>query len=299
MRNTFSSPVGTVMKRLLLLGLLCLCLASPGPARAGTTNARDYVPLEPGTTVINLYYQHGFGNELYASDHKISDQANLTSNVSIFRPIHYMQLGPFTIDPQAVIPFGEVELNGERSSGLGDITVLSTIWFINDKANKFFFAYSPYLTLPSGQYRRENLVNLGANRWSTKHELAVGKGFGDAFWVELIANAEFFTDNTNALGTNARATTSTKDPLFGTEFHASYNVTKDLVVAGDYYFSSGGENTLDGVRQNDRTCTHTVGASFFYMLNQQMQLMLDYKLPLATQNGIKTNSFTVRLAYLF
>jgi hypothetical protein len=35
------------------------------------------------------------------------------------------------------------------------------------------------------------------------------------------------------------------------------------------------------------------------MLNQQMQLMADYKLPVAVQNGIKTNSFTLRLAYVF
>mgnify|MGYP000935023086 FL=1 len=70
-------------------------------------------------------------------------------------------------------------------------------------------------------------------------------------------------------------------------------------VSGDYYFAHGAETTLDGVRQNDRTSTHTVGASFFYMLNKQTQLMVDYKLPVAVQNGIKTNSITARLAYVF
>lgn len=287
------------MRKSILCSLVLLLLMPAAQVRAGTTNARDYVPLDPGTTIINLYYSHSFGNELYSRDKKISDNANLTSNVGILRPIHYMALGPFTIDPQAVIPFGEVELSGDRSSGVGDITVLSTIWLINDKANKFFFAYTPYLTIPSGPYRRENSVNLGANRWSTKQELAVGKGIGEAAWLELVVNTEFFTNNNDAVGTDNRTVTSSKDPLYGLDFHASYNLTKAFFVSGDYYFYYGGENTLDGVRQNDRTCTHTVGLSFFYMLTNQLQLMADYKLPVAVQNGIKTNSITFRLAYVF
>ncbi|MGE4537481.1 MAG: transporter [Desulfovibrio sp.] len=287
------------MRKSILCLAVLLVLAPWGRATAGTTNARDYVPLPPGTNIINLYYSHGFGNELYARDKKISDNANLTTNMGILRPIHYMQLGPFTIDPQAVIPFGEVELNGERSSGVGDITFLSTIWLINNMEKGYYFAYSPYITIPSGPYRRESIVNLGSNRWSFKQELAVGKRFADKAWLELIANVEFFTNNIDAPDAENKPVTSSKDPLYGVEFHASYDLTKDFFVSGDYYFAYGAETTLDGARQNDRTCNHTVGLSFFYMLNQHLQLMADYKLPVAVQNGIKTNSITLRLAYVF
>lgn len=287
------------MKKLLWLAILCLCVAVPASAAAGTTNARDYVPLPPGTNIINLYYSHGFGNELYAQNEKISDNANLTSNIGILRPIHYMALGPFTIDPQAVIPFGEVQLNDKRSSGIGDITFLSTIWLVNNMEKGYYFAYSPYITIPSGPYRRESLVNLGSNRWSFKQELAVGKRLADKAWLELIGNVEFFTNNIDAAGEDNKPVTSSKDPLYGVEFHASYDLTKEFFVSGDYYFAYGAETTLDGRRQNDRTCTHTIGASFFYMLNQHLQLMADYKLPVSVQNGIRTNSFTLRLAYVF
>ncbi|NMC48652.1 MAG: transporter [Desulfovibrio sp.] len=287
------------MRKSIVCIAVVLALLPWGQASAGTTNARDYVPLPPGTNIINLYYSHGFGNELYARDKKVSDNANLTSNIGILRPIHYMQLGPFTIDPQAVIPFGEVDLNGERSSGVGDITFLSTIWFVNNMQDGYYFAYSPYVTIPSGPYRRESPVNLGSNRWSFKQELAAGKRLADKAWLELIVNAEFYTDNIDAPGADNKPVTSSKDPLYGVEFHASYDLTKEFFVSGDYYFANGAETTLDGVRQNDRTSTHTVGASFFYMLNKQTQLMVDYKLPVAVQNGIKTNSITARLAYVF
>lgn len=285
------------MKKLFSLSILFISLLYHGQALA--SNARDYVPLEPGTALVNLYYMHYFGNELYAKNNKISNNSNLSTNLSVLRPIYYTQVGPFTIDPQAIIPYGEVELNNSRSSGLGDITVLATLWLINNKESKFFFAYTPYLTIPSGQYRRENVVNMGANRWSTKQELCIGKGLGEKVWLEWVVNAEFYSDNIDALGTDNKKVTSSKDPVFGTEVHASYNFTKPFFVSVDYYFLNGGENTLGGVRQNDRTSTHTVGTSFFYMLNEQTQIMLDYEIPVAVQNGIKTSKFAVRLAYVF
>lgn len=285
------------MNRLLLCCLLAACLGSPGAALA--SNARDYVPVPAGTNIINLYYNHYFGNELYVRDKKVSNSANYTGNISILRPIHYMMLGPFLIDPQAIIPFGEVELNGERSSGLGDITILSTIWLINNEEHKFFFAYTPYLTLPTGPYRKDSAINLGANRWSTKQEICFGKGFGDKTWFEWVINAEFFTNNTNAPGEDDRKVTASKDPVFGTEAHLSYSLTKDFFVSADYYFAYGGETTLDGIRQNDRKSTHTIGTSFAYMLTSQLQLMLDYQHDLGVQNGIRTNKFAARLAYVF
>jgi Protein involved in meta-pathway of phenol degradation len=285
------------MKKLFSISILSIFLLHPGQTLA--SNARDYIPLAPGTTIINLYYSHAFGNELYAKNNKVSNSANLTANICILRPIYYTSLGPFIVDPQAIIPYGEMELNGERSSGLGDIRLHSAIWLINDTENKFFLAYAPFFTIPTGQYRRESSINMGANRWSTDQQIGIGKGFGEKTWVEWVLSAQFFTDNTNVLNADNKKVTSSKDPLFGTEVHASYNFTKPFFASLDYYFSHGGENSIDGHRLNDRIDNHTIGTSFFYMLNEQTQVMLDYQIPVAVQNGIKTSQFTVRLAYVF
>ncbi|WP_043642691.1 transporter [Solidesulfovibrio carbinoliphilus] len=55
------------------------------------------------------------------------------------------------------------------------------------------------MTIPTGQFDREGVINLGSNRWSTKHEICVAKGFGDRTWLELSGYALFSFDTDNAL----------------------------------------------------------------------------------------------------
>jgi hypothetical protein len=268
-------------------------------SRAFANNARDYIPLDPGMFFLALYYNHSFGNEYYSKGSKKSNSTNYVGNVSVLRPVYYTQLGPFTIDPQLLLPFGEVSLSGNQSSGIGDATLASTIWFINNKENRFIFAYTPFLTIPTGQYDREGVINLGSNRWATKHELCVAKGFGDRTWLELSGYAQFFFNNDNALGTNGNRVTSSKDPLFGAEAHLSYDFTKEFFGSLDYIFTGGGRTTLDGKEQNDWASTHNVGVSCAYMVTPHAQVMTAFSTDAATYNGIRTSTIMVRLGYIF
>lgn len=285
------------MKRGMTVALLVGFLLASGQAFAN--NARDYIPLDPGTFFLALYYNHTFGNEYYSKGSKKSNSTNLVGNVSVLRPVYFTQIGPFTIDPQILLPIGELTLSGNQSSGIGDATFAATIWFVNNKENKFIFAYTPFLTAPTGQYDRESAINLGASRWATKHEICIAKGFGDRTWLELSGYAQFFFDNNNALGTNGNRVTSSRDPQFGAEAHLSYNFTKEFFGSLDYIFTGGGRTILDGKAQNDWASTHNVGVSFAYMLTSNMQLMSAFSTDAAVQNGIRTSNIMVRLGFIF
>lgn len=284
------------MKALLCTLLLTLVLA---PGQLLASNARDYIPLPPGTTLVCFYGKHIFGDDLYVDHDKVNDDMDFAANIGIFRPIHYMQFGPFTADPQAIIPFGDTALGGKHSSGLGDITLAATIWFLDNKEDKFFWAYTPYLTLPTGEYDHDKPVNMGTNRWATKHEMCLGKGFGDSVWLEWVANVEFFDDNDDTLDSNGNTMTSSKKPLFGTEVHLSYDFTKELFGSVDYYLSHGGETELDGHDMDDTTTTHTLGCSLMYMLTETTQFMLDYQRDISVENGIRTDALQARLSFVF
>jgi Protein involved in meta-pathway of phenol degradation len=286
------------MKHILCIWTLIVGLLFPGLSLAGNS-PRDYIPLDPGTGFLALYYDHGFGNELYSKGSKKNRTTNLVTNVSILRPVYFTQIGPFTIDPQFLLPFGEATLSNDQSSGVGDLTLAATVWFINNKENKFIFAYTPFLTIPTGQYDRDSSVNLGANRWATKHEICVVKGFGDRTWLEVAVNAQFFFDNDNAAGDNNRKVTASKRPVFGGETHLSYDFTKEFFGSVDYYYANGGETSLDGVWQNDWVSTHTAGVTFAYMLTKQLQFMTHFNTDLAVYNGIRTSTFGVRLGFIF
>lgn len=285
------------MKHSIRILALVALLALPTLAQANSP--RDYLPLDPGSFFFALYYDHYFGNDLYSKGDKVSSAAQYYANVSVFRGVYYTNLGPFTIDPQIIFPFGEANLTGHDSAGIGDATFASTIWFVNNKENRFIFAYTPFLTAPTGRYDRDSVVNLGSNRWSTKHELCIAKGLGDSAWLEISAYMQFYFDNTNALGSNNNRVTATKDPNVGAEAHLSYDFTKQFFGSFDYYYLYGGENRIDGVRQKDWADTHTLGVTFAYMLNPHTQIMVNGKTDAGVFNGIMTHSFGARLGFIF
>lgn len=285
------------MKRSMTVILLVVAILSSHQAFAN--NARDYLPLDPGMFFLAMYYNHSFGNEYYSKGTKKSNSTNYVGNVSVLRPVYYTQLGPFTIDPQLLLPIGEVTLSGKQSSGIGDATIASTIWFVNNKEDRFIFAYTPFLTIPTGQYDREGIINLGSNRWSTKHEICVAKGFGDRTWLELSGYALFSFDNDNALGPKNNRVTSSKEPTFGADAHLSYSFTKEFFGSLDYIFTGGGRTILDGKEQNDWLSTHNVGVSFAYMVTPNTQVMTAFSTDAATYNGIRTSNIMVRLGFIF
>ena len=262
-------------------------------------NARDYLPLPADTISLNLYYDMQFGNKYYQDGDVLSKDMDMKSNVSLLRPIYYTELWGKIVAPQLILPFGRVELNGNQSSGIGDLQLAFAMFLINDMKNKFVFGYTPYITLPTGEYDRERSVNFGDNRWSTKHEIAFVKGFGEKFWLEWYNSVEFFFDNTDAAGNNNEKVTSSKEAQYNAEVHCSYTFTKSLFGSVDYYFSYGGETELDGHDQNDLTRTHTAGIGLNLMLNDCTQATIDYRQDLEVKNGIKANEMMIRLSYLF
>ncbi|MGI6655444.1 MAG: transporter [Desulfobulbus sp.] len=285
------------MTRLPCFTLLFLLLFAS--SAWAVTNARDYIPNPAGTKMLILYGNHSFGDDLYHDGDKVRGDANFSSSIGIIRPIYYTKIGPFTANPQAIIPFGNVGLFDTHSSGLGDITLAATIWFIDDKVNNFYFGYTPYLTLPTGRYHRNEPLNLGSNQWSTKHEIGMGKRFGDALWLEGMAGVEFYFDNDDALDKAGNKATLSKDPLFNLDLHLSYDLTERLVGSVDYYLLYGAETELGNVNQNNEKITHTLGCSLFYMLTKQTQLMLEYKRDVSVENGVKANTLQGRVAFIF
>lgn len=285
------------MNKRIIFILFCLLLAAPPQAWA--FDARDYVPLPPDTVLLAFYYNHSWGEDLYSKDHKVSSSADLKSNVALIRPIYYTELFGITVDPQFILPVGEVELMDTQSSGIGDLTLAATFWVLDNKEDHYFLGYTPYVNLPTGAYDRDKIVNLGANRYSTKQELCFGLGSGSGLWWELAGNVEFFSENDDAAGADGSKVTSRKDPVLGAETHLSYDFFKGFFASLDYYYKYGGETTLDGSRQDDEANTHTLGVSGAYMITPRTQFLMNVKQDLSVRSGVKTCNVEARLAFIF
>ncbi len=149
------------MKRLSVLMLICLALMVPCTASADNI-ARDYIPAPADSFAAMVYYTHSTADTLYSNGHKVATGLDFSGDVGLFRPVYWMNVGPFVIDPQFILPFGGLNLDthtpgGDLSaSGVGDLMLLATIWFIHDAPSKTWLGFTPSSSVP-----RETMKTTG------------------------------------------------------------------------------------------------------------------------------------------
>lgn len=289
------------MKNLIRSIAVCSIFVFTASAFADN-DPRDYIPLPAGTTLIASYFSHISATDAYHNGNKVANNMDLSANIGMIRPVYYMKVGSLTIDPQMIIPFGNQTLqtnagaNGEfSSSGLADPIVTATIWFINDPASKTYLGFTPWFFLPLGEYDKNKPVNLGGNRFMFREEVGFVKGFGDLN-IDLTASVDFFGDNTDF---GPLGVTMSQDPVFNFETHVSYDFNKSFYTSLDYFFHSGGETEVAGVKQDDKVTTHAAGVTMGFMLSPSYQLLFKYKQDVSVDNGLKTGTIGTRLAYFF
>ena len=147
-----------------LIGLLCL-----QTTHAVDLDAGDYDYAPSGTNLAMLYYQHASRDEQYVGSSKVSNQVELKSDIGIARYVHYMDVAGIHIAPQILIPFGRLDAGKDisilgKANGIGDIILANTFFLYHDANSKSTFGITPYLYLPTGQYSKNNALNIGENR---------------------------------------------------------------------------------------------------------------------------------------
>lgn len=122
---------------------------------------------------------------------------------------------------------------------------------------------------PLGQYDNTRFINLGAHRWSIKSELGLARGIG-RWVVEVMAGAWFFTDNDDFTGGRTRE----QDPIVSTQFHLTYRFQRNMWLAADANFYSGGRTTIDGRINLDLQRNARIGSTFSAGLTRQQAIRM-------------------------
>jgi hypothetical protein len=291
-----------LLRHPLALAAAALLAASPA-AHAIDVDAGDYTALPAGTTLGLLYNQSASRDSLYASGSKAAGDNQLDSNVSILRLIHFMKLGDYIVDPQVLLPFGELKAGGDmaaplgKASGMGDAIFAATIWTINDPANKRYLGITPFLIAPTGSYQATDALNLGENRW--KYALQVGyiQGLSDKITLDLAADVTAYgkNDKANAAGQAKKQNASTQLQAFG---RYALSPTWDLRAGLSY--SHIGESKLDGVGQNDGGALTKVQLGTAAFITPSTQLLATLGRDVKVDNGFKEASrLNLRLLQVF
>ncbi|MBL1268414.1 MAG: transporter [Halomonas sp.] len=278
----------------LLLTSFCTCLG----AQAAEVSPGDFEQYPAGSTIGLLYYQHATTNSLYADGSKASSDFNLTSDIGILRLLHVYELtGRLTVDPQFLLPFGQLSTSGAASplgdaSGLGDLTLAAAFKYrLNDARD--IIAFAPYISLPTGTYDNNDALNLGENRWKVELQSAYIKHFGEKWAADLVVDALWYGDNDDADDTSQRLE---QDLSYSAQLMGRYNISPSTNISIGIGHRWGGETKLDGVRQDDKLDTTYFRLTGTTFVTPQDQLQAQLGRDLSVDQGV-SEDFRLNLRY--
>jgi hypothetical protein len=280
----------------------CVVLVAAARTAAIDVDPGDWEAAPAGANVGLVYYQHANRSKFYQSGDRVLGNAQLSSDVAILRPVHWMEILGLTWAPQVLLPVGSLRANGDLAamgdtSGIGDLILAMPVWFVNDAKQRRFLSVAPYVFAPIGTYDNTKSLNLGENRW--KFDLQVGGEFGitDKVIVEAAADGMIFLDNTNF---GPSGVTMSQAPLFQGQLYVSYLWTAATRVAIGLKGTTGGETTVSGVAQNNAVQTANAIMTASTFVDGTNQILFSVGRDLYVKNGLSEDfRFNLRYLHLF
>ncbi|KWV76333.1 transporter [Pseudomonas fluorescens] len=273
----------------------------PATCMALDIDGGDYTPLPAGSNMVRLYYNHGYSHSAYAHGNNVGGGTHLTQDTGILRAIHFMEVGGFIMDPQFLLPFGH--LKGKQAGsdlgtgdGVGDLILANTVWLVNNPASHTYFGVTPMITVPSGDYDKDDALNLGENRYKYTLQLGLSQQLMDKLTLDLAFDGTRFGDNDRYGGGSA---TLKQRTLYQGQVITRYNITPALDIRTSYSKLWGGEQFVDGVSQGrPGESKYSVGTA--YLFPSKTQVILGWGRDTSIDNGFKTQSqLSVRIAQIF
>ena len=191
------------------------------------------------------------------------------------------------------------------STGLGDSSLELAGLLIGGKAlsaaqlatskRTTSFGVSLTVTVPTGEYDAEKVLNLGTHRWTFKPEIGVSCPFGPGqeWEVDGYINAYFYTDNTAFRG----AEVLRQEPLPGVEAHISYTFSPSLWASLDTRYGFRGETFIDGLAQNNSQQNLIVGTEAHWSPNARNSLGLVLARAVVHRNAPNYTGVVVKYVY--
>lgn len=276
---------------------LCVVVSIRANA-AGDAMARDYIAAPGGVDLAVMYYFHKQANTYVADGKKIG--SDFSTDMVVARYVHFMEVGGMIIDPQIILPMGNLNVDipgavDHRRSGIGDMVLLSSFWFVNDPASKTYMAFTPYVTVPTGTYNDNSPgSSLGSHRWSYTAEVGMTKGFGEKTTLDLIAAVDFFGSNDDYQGQRQK-----KDKVFSVQTIYAYNLSPSVWASAKYTYATGGETRLDSLNQDDKTKVQTVALGIAKQITSKDNLQVEYVQDLKVDNAFETKGVRMRFVHAF
>lgn len=294
-----------------LLCALCALVAVCGTAVAQELSPRAYWPAPTGTNIFVAGYQRSSGDIIADPTLPVAD---VNSRIGAAQVTYQRSLAVARRSASVLLSFaylsGTAEglLEGMASrrdvSGVSDLSLRFALNLKGAPAMNLagfqkllqeprpLFGVSVRLTVPTGAYESDRLINVGSNRWALKADLGGIVPFRSAWMAEFSFGAWYFGDNDNFLGK-----TRVQDPIFATEFHLIRTVTSGFWASFDLNYYSGGQTSVGGEKRQNLQHNSRTGATLFFPFKGGHAIKLALSSGISTTIGQDFDS--VQLSYYY
>jgi predicted secreted protein len=306
-------------RSVLFAALVCLVMPLPAAGQVGGEGPRTYWKKPANThsvgTGMGLYTGNASGFNMaipvkgavldtrafifnYVTFFNLFGRRNQVAFTQPFGSLHGTTTGrnPVNLDVAAkgradTVAFWNVNLIGAPAQTLAEYRQWDQRTILDAQV---------FVTAPLGSHDDTRLLNIGSNRWTYRFGLPFVQSIGEFIpgkrtTFELVPSLTFFTDNTEARRGTA---TMAQDPLFKLEGHLTRDITKDLWVSVDALHQSGGETSLDGVKQDNSQSSLALGASVGFKVSETVSFLATWQNTLTDpDDGVNTNLVQMALRY--
>jgi hypothetical protein len=298
-----------ILIQLLVCGLLFL--AVPTALRAQDIEPRILTPAPVGTNIVGLTFAHSWGAMLLDKTLPVEDVDGSTFSLV---PSYTRFFNFFGLSSQvsAAIPLATGEWEGQVLANAKNLTVERTGFGDGMVGWTVFLAGAPAMTkaefrnyerkttvgvvcrvsLPTGEYDSNRLINLGSNRWHVAPALGVSHWIGKLA-VEAYGAAWIFTDNTSLLGDNVLS----QDPLFAFQAHLTYAFKPRVWLALGARRTTGGQTSRNGVEQDETSENSRMGLVLGFPVSDRWTAKIFGTTGVRASTGNDFNTLNLQLFY--
>lgn len=182
----------------------------------------------------------------------------------------------------------EIAYYNSHKQGLGDISLAIGYFLPFDNIDM-----GPVLqvTLPSGQYDKNSLNNIGSGTYAIKPEFYVNKIFSKFMLDAAIKYSIKFENHETGIkdGNEVKI-----------ESVLAYMYSKKLMFGPSFTYSKSDDKELNGVKiNNSDTMIYKIGADIKYPFNKRVGLLLNVMKDIESKNTVKGTTFMLRVSIAF
>lgn len=272
---------------------------------------RNYASIPVGMNVLALSYAYSTGDIVADASSPIKDLELNSNNIGLGYLRSFGLFGKLC-KVQVALPFiflgGTAKLQGRDTSatrkGFADSKIKFVMNIIGTPAllpkdfvkfkEEFVLGASLAVSVPTGQYYEDKLINLGSNRWGFKPEIGMSINKGPVYF-ELFTGVWLFTKNPVYM----KANTVQQNPVFSIQGNISYLFPSKIWIALNSVFVNGGETKVNGIVKNDFQKNFRTGLTLSIPVDIHNSFKANYSQGVATRAGGDFTIYAITYQYIW